>query len=461
MQINWRLYVCRAMATTKIWAVHSRLDHLVNYVANPEKTANAVFDDLNNVLEYAADEYKTEQKYFVSGLNCQPETAYPAMRDALKLNTKPIKILGFHGYQSFVKDEVTAVTAHEIGMKLAQELWGNKFQVVVSTHCNTDHYHNHFIVCGTSFMDGTRYPASKATYRLMREVSDRLCREYALNVIDNKKPGRTKHYTEWQAEKLDKPTWHSLIKDDIDLAISESVTDKQFFYHLRQQGYHIKFGKDITVRPPGKERGIKLARNFGDDYTLDNICKRILVSGSRPKPEPEPERKLTAYRISGNIKRAPRVGGFRGLYLHYCYLLGFFPKKTVSPARINFLFREDLRKMNTISEEAKLLARHRIDTVEQLSSYKGSVTAEINALTIARKALRSKSRGIIDETALSAIKAEISILSQKLGVLRKEAKLCDGIAERSVEMSKKMKIVRQQESAEKEGKQYDQFRGSR
>jgi len=73
------------MATTKIWAVHSRLDHLVDYVANKDKTANLFFDDLRNILEYSGDEVKTKQKYFVSALNCQPEIAYPAMKQALRL----------------------------------------------------------------------------------------------------------------------------------------------------------------------------------------------------------------------------------------------------------------------------------------------------------------------------------------------------------------------------------------
>ena len=51
----------------------------------------------------------------------------------------------YHGYQSFKADEVTAETAHEIGVRLAEELWGGRFEVVVATHCNTGHYHNHFV----------------------------------------------------------------------------------------------------------------------------------------------------------------------------------------------------------------------------------------------------------------------------------------------------------------------------
>ena len=51
----------------------------------------------------------------------------------------------FHAVQSFVKGEITPERAHEIGMKLAEELWGDKFQVIVTTHLNTDNLHNHFV----------------------------------------------------------------------------------------------------------------------------------------------------------------------------------------------------------------------------------------------------------------------------------------------------------------------------
>ena len=55
------------------------------------------------------------------------------------------------------------------------------------------------------------------------------------------------------------------------------MTERQFFYHLRQMGYDIKVGKDITVRPPNYPRGRKLMRNFGEDYSMESIRRRILA----------------------------------------------------------------------------------------------------------------------------------------------------------------------------------------
>jgi len=106
------------MAVTKIWTVRSRLDHLVDYVSNIEKVTNPDYGDLSAVLEYEGNDAKTEQKYFVGGLNCHPETAYQEMSASLKLNDKKFRVLAYHGYQSFKEGEVTAAVAHEIGVKL-------------------------------------------------------------------------------------------------------------------------------------------------------------------------------------------------------------------------------------------------------------------------------------------------------------------------------------------------------
>lgn len=110
----------------------------------------------------------------------------------------------------------------------------------------------------------------------MRAESDTLCREFGLSVIDQPKQGRSKHYGEWKAEREGKPTWRSLIKSDVDEAIDKATSTRQFFQNLKNLGYEIKLGKDISVRPPGKERFFRLERNFGENYTEEAIKRRIL-----------------------------------------------------------------------------------------------------------------------------------------------------------------------------------------
>lgn len=106
-----------------------------------------------------------------------PDTALQEMKNTKKQFFKTTGIQCFHGVQSFVKGEVTPEQAHEIGIKLAEELWGDKFQVVVSTHLNTDNLHNHFVLNSVSFLDGKRFCNTKKDYATMRKTSDKLCEE--------------------------------------------------------------------------------------------------------------------------------------------------------------------------------------------------------------------------------------------------------------------------------------------
>jgi hypothetical protein len=96
-----------------------------------------------------------------------------------------------------------------------------------------------------------------------------------------------------------RPTWRGLIRAEIDEVIRQSMTERQFFDNLRKRGYEVKVGKDISVRPPGKERFVRLERNFGEDYSYDGIRKRILAQFSRERPLPEPERKVRRAKTAG------------------------------------------------------------------------------------------------------------------------------------------------------------------
>lgn len=177
-----------------------------------------------------------------------------------------------------------------------------------------------------SFADGIKFHRTEQDYHEMRSMSDELCREYGLSVIQNPQPGKTKQYGEWRAEQEQRPTWRGLIRGDIDAIIRQSMTERQFFENLHKKGHEVKVGKDISVRPPGKDRFVRLARNFGEDYTLESIRIRILEQSRPARSLPEPAPKTKRYSLSGNWKGRKKVTGFRALYLHYCYLLGVFPK---------------------------------------------------------------------------------------------------------------------------------------
>lgn len=172
------------MATTKIWDIRDSLSRVVDYAENPEKTANPSYSELEmqglyDVMNYTTNERKTEMQYYVSGVNCMPETARQQMIMTKRQFGKEGGIVAFHAYQSFKPGEVTPDTAHQIGVELAAKLWGDRFQVIVATHLNTNCVHNHFVLNSVSFLDGKRYNDCKRTYREFRSLSDQICREHA------------------------------------------------------------------------------------------------------------------------------------------------------------------------------------------------------------------------------------------------------------------------------------------
>lgn len=178
------------MAVCEIWDVRGRLDHPIDYAENPEKTANPKYTEADlqamvDVMEYATNKNKTEQRFFVTGVNCDPTTARDEMMITKAGWSDTSEIVCYHGFQSFKHGEVTPEQAHEVGVKLAERMWGDRFQVIVATHLNTDCLHNHFVVNSVSFADGMHYHDNKANLRLLRQRSDELCREYALSVIEH------------------------------------------------------------------------------------------------------------------------------------------------------------------------------------------------------------------------------------------------------------------------------------
>ena len=178
------------MATTSLWKVDKRLDHVIDYATDEEKTKNenegGNFDSIEKLLTYATNPEKTEKLFYTTGINCKVDNAVKEMQFIKKSYGKEKGILVFHVYQSFKEGEVTPEIAHEIGIKLANEMWGDRFQVIVTTHLNTNHIHNHIVLNSVSFKDGLKYYDNHTNYAKMRHISDELCKEYGLSVIKEK-----------------------------------------------------------------------------------------------------------------------------------------------------------------------------------------------------------------------------------------------------------------------------------
>lgn len=160
-------------------------------------------------------------------------------------------------------------------------------------------------------------------------------------------------------------------------------------------------------------------------------------------------RLIKVFRVKGSLTGAKKIGGLRGLYLHYCYKLGILPKnKKQNYARLHYLLKDDLMKMEAITQETRLLCRNCIDTVEQLLSYKGSLETEKTDLLQKRKELYSISRKTGGEKK-EAIRSQLSDLSKRLSVIRKEVKLCESIEARNAALKEKLSTIRADEEQQR------------
>ena len=266
------------MATTGIWKIQKRLDHVINYITDVEKTlnidyGNGYYAELHNFDEYKELDYKNEKDCYVSGINCVPEYVYRDMMFTKKQYDKNSGILGYHAFQSFKENEVTADQAHLIGIKLAEEMWGDRFEVIVATHQNTNHIHNHFVINSVSFIDGKKYYDNRENYALLRQTSDALCQEYGLSVIDktNKKKEKV-NYDNYYKGYVFKSNYHTLAKQDLDRAIAMAYSYKDFENLMMRMGYEIKnrYGK-LSIRQEPFKKNIRIERAFGNDYSIERI----------------------------------------------------------------------------------------------------------------------------------------------------------------------------------------------
>ena len=407
------------MAYTSVIPVR-RLDRTVDYVQNKAKTTPK---SLEEAVDYAANRDKTESACFETGLGCTTTSAFEDMR----LNTlrwhKETGVQGYHLVQSFAEGEVTPELAHQIGVEFAEQLLLGKYQAIVTTHLNTKHYHNHIVWSAVSLEDGKKYHSnSKSYYTEVRALSDALCQKYGLSIIETPESLRGKRqYEKWRAEENNQPTWRTAIRQDVDEAIQQSLTWRQFLNALDRKGYEVRMGRKYPVlRPPGKERFVRF-KTLGKNYTPEVIQNRLLYPQfNRCFVENLP--RVQYGRLHGGKPRR-KLTGLRELYYRYLYELGALPRK---PRRPSYAVRQDTYKLDQRIRQMEFLSRNNIDTLEQLEMYRQEKIAEIENM-IAEK-----------------VPATDSTRNERIKQLRGEERLCRKIAKQSIEVKQHLDEARRE-----------------
>ena len=439
------------MATTKLWHIQGRLKDLVDYVENPEKTVKPGLQDFFNVFSYTQNPNKTASGQFITAINCQKDIALQQMVLTKQRYGKEDGYIAWHGYQSFKPGEVTPEQCHALGVELAKQMWGDRFQIIVTTHLDKEHLHNHFCINSVSFKDGGKYNFSKKELKRLRETSDRLCREYGLSVVEH--PHKAPSRQVWLDEQAGKPTRYNIYRADVQKAIDSSITGRGMVQYLQGRGYIVdSTGPNLKIRLPQYPHFTRLD-TLNPQWTNQGIEHLIydrddlISSRSKPPRKPDiPDWLRDAYQPQ---KRTTKI--YR-LYLYYCYQLGILPKGTtyqpVSPQ-----LRADLRHLDDIDRQTRYLASRKIETVEELLANRSEKESQLEALTTQRTKLQNKIRRASPEQKVILRKEKADITAQ-ITALRKDIRDSKEIEQRSVEIQDTLDCAFEAEHTGRNRKEY-------
>ena len=415
------------IATVAIWKVSSNLKHVINYISDSDKTDLSNFVDLENSLEYIKDEFKTEKKLFVDGINCNPKNALNEMIDIKKKFMKTDGVLGWHAYQSFKEGEVSPEEAHKIGIELANEMWGDKFQVVVSTHLNTSHFHNHFLINSVSFVDGKKYNADRTSYAELRKLSNEICMEHGLSYLVEKKTKSGINYYNYQNKNLKYSNYYRTAKEDLDYAISISHSYDEFKQILINMGYEINIrANKLSIRNQNYKRNIRIERYYGNDYSIENIKKQIMGLYL-----PERKNYYNNLYINNDLIKTlfkPKYKSFKSMYIRYCNILQIYPY-LVKRKFVSSELKSDIKKLDMYSEQAKLLVKNKLETEASFITFMKSKEEELCKLKSLREDKWKELKKIKSENKDEVNKIIIP-LNEKIKTIGNELKICKGIMDR-------------------------------
>lgn len=462
-----------AIAYTKIIPVRHHLQRCLDYTSNPNKTEIFTESDLKRLLSYTQNQDKTEHQLYVSGFHCDPDTACQSMEETKRVWFMPTDkgILAYHIIQSFSPGEATPDQVHQIGCEFARRFLADRFECTVSTHLDKGHLHNHIVTNSVSFMDGRMFRNDFDTYyNGIRKISDELCRENRLSVIET--DGKGQGYADWLSGKTGKPTIRSMVRKDVELAMAAADTFDGFVAELQAMGYMVKYGprvEHMAVRHQSAQRSVRIDRldarysesELRDYYRqlrhLPSDMRREYKAQHVPEPAQWLPPELTPVdkqmRCRSNLSKPHRkVYGFMACYYRYCALLrkAYHGKAT---KRCYFLLREDFKKFNRYQQQTHLLWEHRLQTLAEVQAYKSDLENQIEQLARQRKVLYRQKQ----EPERAAREEQIQKLTKQIKALRHEFYICADIEADAAMMQEKLRqaeLAAQQERNEVKEDEY-------
>lgn len=264
----------------------------------------SIAEAIRDCLDYGKNPEKTEDGKYISSYECDPATvaaefllakaSYKAMTG--REQKKGSDVLCYQIRQSFYPGEITPEEANQISYELAMRWTKGRHAFIVTTHTDKQHIHSHIYYNSTTLDCTRKFRNFWGSSFALRRLSDRLCLENRLSIVENPKPrskGKFRNYGEWQAGQKKPLTYQDRLRAAIDTALAKRPADFPAFLSLMEQaGYEVKQRRGaISFRAPGQERFTRLRSDtLGEGYSEADI--RAALSGSRQRPG-QPRQKIS------------------------------------------------------------------------------------------------------------------------------------------------------------------------
>ena len=444
------------MATTGFWPVKGSLKDVVKYVENPDKTTNLKYldKDLAEALKYITNSDKTDRQLFVSGINCPTAIAYEQMTATKQRFGKLGGNVAYHGYQSFKTGEVTPEEAHEIGIKSAKKMWGTDYEIVVTTHLNTDNIHNHIVINSVSFKTGRKFENHISDHIRFREISDEICKEYNKSVIEGAKFYSNEKNSYW-IHKNGGKTHRNILREDVDAAVKQAGSLLEFERIMTNMGY--TFNRNISAKHPsviakGWQRPVRID-SLGDDYSTERLAKRISGNGfivssfvksdrvhkSRPKHTPLAE-------LEYHLRRVKYMDTLEAIF--YLLLELLKPSKQTPDYRplLSPAMRQEIRKFEQYQKQFRLLHDEDIHTAQELKTFISKISKQIEELENERSKTDNKRRRAKTDEDKEVYKAEMRNISVQIKPLRDKLKIAKAALDSIPKVQRLLDIERDMEN---------------
>lgn len=416
------------MAVTKFLSRKTRLDTIIKYIMNGEKT---------------------EKMMYVSGVNCSPNTAVQQMQDTKKIFNKEGGIISYHLIQSFEGKEVSPEKCHDLGLQYAKEIFGDDYEFVVATHLNTDNVHNHIVVNSVSFKSGNKFYSNRETKDFIRITSDFICRENGLGVLST--PWKHKGYYKLYAKNN---PYMQLVKRDIDDSISSSYSYKNFKTKLENQGYSISYNEEtgLLVSRNNSYKIVRPQELFGDNYTKDKILDRIENKNYNKiySPKKKYKRTIKEYNKFKQKQRYYQLGKLPLLYILICLLLKIDPlpqKIELNSYKVPITkeMKIAIKHLDSLSQQTILLTENKLNNLNELKSYRYNQEEKLRILKGKRESLWGRRSKETNPEIKDKITHEIDDLKVLIKKVNKDIVNCFEIENRTILLQNQLEIERTKE----------------